>query len=878
LVKGIADNPDNLESRFGIPRRLAVRIAALAGYGVQVTPALLEDVSRKPALAEFLLSDDLFQAAKEGLATLRKTVAGVGDLEFLTGEGGSIIALAEEVIAERVLPPAISGATAPIRRPGETPAQHLPLLNELLLGTPEGDHALRREKIRFLTSADWQERMEALRKILMFDLQPGDKAAVLFFALRDDDHRIISEAVKAFKQMGLSANIADALIEVIRGDETARHQALDWLLHASTKVRRQESDILVAVTARLIRDEAFQDLKAKILKLLRAHLRGRESSPREIREIVRILTRDVPPQQEDAQLTLRDLLLSIGKGNADFLCEALWEELEGIPWGAHRTFLLTLLGRMEMRKAGLERLDRLLTQEEFPKAVERGHDLTVYRYLLKRRYKELFPPLLEMAQKQGEEKRAMIFRGLGESLQDADLKPRAAAHRIKALLAMAERSGKSVRRALLRAKLHLLPNLSMTIRRRFASLFVNTLESEFLPQVNQEVWGAIRGLGWQAFGALSEFVAEDANDPRLRKESLGILKSLLLDAETFPVEGKEINRFLEWIESLLTRPAFSLRNEVAPLLGVALLHPRIAHRQISRIAAGLIRRLRGEYTPGDVGALPFLARSPRIGSELKRKMIRRLLGILDEGENLQIASETTTDQGKLLEIQEGTPVHTQQLPAAILALKEAALNLAAEDQGVAYMIARTFMRKWEDLTRWRRIWGFSSRGGLLKALGEMARSPHVPPPLAAEIFLFLTHQFFENPHELHLAEAVSLPLFEGRFPKAEGIATRVLQLLLEIAQDSESVGPDEAGRFLLSAAHVAASPNAFVRSGKGKATVTHLLDLLEHRINLGFKEDGEALRVLAAASPLQKPMRDRAHALAQIHVPLEEEKEESIEL
>jgi hypothetical protein len=152
----------------------------------------------------------------------------------------------------------------------------------------------------------------------------------------------------------------------------------------------------------------------------------------------------------------------------------------------------------------------------------------------------------------------------------------------------------------------------------------------------------------------------------------------------------------------------------------------------------------------------------------------------------------------------------------------------------------------------------------------LARSPLVSPSLAAEIFLFLVQQFFTRPHELRLADAVTLPLFEGRFPKAGELALRMLKQLLSIAQDTESVGPDEAGRYLLAASRLVASPLATGRSGDGKATAVHLLDLLEKRVQLGFREDGEALRLLARSTNTPNPLREKAEALASVHVPKDE--------
>ncbi|MHC4779174.1 MAG: hypothetical protein ACYTFG_11415 [Planctomycetota bacterium] len=869
MVEGIADTPDNLEVRFRITRRLAVRIAALAGFGFQVTPALLEDVGRKKVLEKLFLSDEIFQAAKEGTQSLRKLLGSMKDLEFIESGGGGIVALSEEILAERILPPAISTRGAPVHRPGGTPAEQLPLLNELLMGTPLGDQDLRNEKIRFLTSSSWEERLEALRRIVLVPLPPSDKAGVLFFALRDDDHRIISEAVKAFKEIGLSPQIADSIIELIRGDASARNQALQWLVQKASRIERHESDILVAVTARLIRDEEFDSLKSLLLKLLRAHMRGRETSPAEVREMVRILTRNVSPQQEDAQLTLRDLLLSIAKGSTAILCDALWEEIEGLPFGSHRTFLIGLLGRLESRKAGLDKLDRVLLEEEIPGSLERGQDLSAYRYVLHRRYRELFPSLLSASQQEGEERKALVFRILGETLPGTELKPGAKAHRVKALLALAERSGKTVRRAFLRTGLHQIEGLPGTFGKRFTSLFMSVLESEFFPERNQEVWYAIRDVGWPSVPALTDYITEEANDPRLRKECLAILRDFIAEEVKYPAKRKDLQFLLDWLESDGVSLDFTLRNEVTPLIGMILLHSMLSRKQTMRLASELVKRLRGEYTPGDVGALPYLARSPRVGAELKRKMIRRLIRVLEEGAETRVASEKTGEDGVILEIENGTPIHTQQLPSALSALKEAALALAPEDPGMTYMIARTLMRKWEEIVKWETVWGISSRAELLKTLGEMTRSRAVSPPLAAEIFLFLTQHFFSVPHELHLAEIVTIPIHEGCFPNIGAIATRILRVLLELAHDSESVGPDEVGRYLLAAARVVASPDSPARDTKGRSLAALLLDLLEKRINLGFEEDGEALRILAETTVLPKAMRERAATVSALHIPRE---------
>lgn|GEM_PF-3426931 len=860
MVEGVQDTPENLEKRFGIPHRLSVRVVALTGMGVKVTASVLEDAAKKREYADFLLSDALYRAARKGGKALRKVFEGREEITLAEGRKGAVIALSEELVAERVLPPALSGRGLPVPH-GEETAQSFSLINELVLRTSPDNEALKEEKLRFFTSPFWRERIEALRKIMMLASQDADRAGVLFFALRDEDHRIIGEAVKSFKGMGFSSAVIDALVEFVRGTAAERAKAVERLLRSAAGAGPKEADILLAVVTRLVRDEGFAEQRGDLLKVLRVFLRGRETSSRDLGEIVRLLTRNMPPEKEEAQLILRDLLLSIGKGATGVLCDTLWEEIEGMPPGGERTFLFTLLGRLETRKAEMERLDAMLIEEEIPRGIELGLDLNAYLYLVVRRIRAVFPPLLEYSRSLSEERRALVFRLLGEALAHADLKPGARAHRAKALIALAERSGGSARRAILRARLHQLDDLPATLMRRLAYLFLSLLESEFFPRLNQEIWSAFRALGWHASDALLDHVAEASNDLSLRKECLSLLQRLLLESGETDPPKKQVRQLVARLEALSTDPDFPLRNEATPLLGAALLHPALTRKETLRIATRLVRTLRADYTPGDVGALPFLARCSRVGAGLKQRMIRRVLRILEEGDDSRIAREVRGPDGLVLEMEKGTTIHTQQIPCAIRALQEAALSLAPEEPGSVYMIARTFMRKWGEIRRWRKVWGLESRRAMLLALAQIAASPQVPPPLAAEIFLFLTRQFFRMPHEHNLAEAVALPLFEGRFQKTGRIATKILEQLLAVVSEGESVSADEAGRYLLYAARVASAPHALHRSPEGKNLITLLLDRLEQRTHLGYREDLEALDTLAGSDHLPKNVNERAKAL-----------------
>jgi hypothetical protein len=860
VVEGVVDSPENLVGRFKISRRLAVRIGALVGVGVQVSPTLLEEAVRKAPVEDLLLSDALLEAARGGLDPLRAFLAGAPELA-LAGENGNVVALAEELIAERVLPVALRPPGGLVPAPRLAPTRNLPYINELLLSATPDDEEIRAAKIKFLTGRDADERLEALRKILLSHLTPAEKAGILFFALRDEEHLVIGEAIKAFKEIGLSATLADALVELIRGSPAKRSETIEMLVREASSAKEKEGDVLVAVMGRLLRDEEFQPFKARLLKVLRALLRGREGAPEEIREMVRLLVRHVPPDLEDAQITLRELFLSLAKGRSQDLSEALWEEIDSPRIPAQRTFLLSLIGRIETRKAGLDKLDRILVEEEIPQALERGGDLSPFRYVLQRRCGPLFPRLLAMARDMGEERRAVVFRALAEALGEADLTDAARVHQARSLLTLAERSGKLAHRAILRAGIHRLPGLQPALRRRFASLHLSLLEPEFFLEHNREVWAALRELGWCAFEPLADFVASEANDIRLRRESLAILKEFLTREEAYPADEKTVARFVARMRDLSDNHGFSLRNEVTPLLGAALLNGRVPRREVDRIAARLVRRLREGYEPGDVGALPFLARSPRVDPDLKERMIRRLLRILDEGEQARVTRESSGDGGRLLEILEGGPIHTQQIPAAIEALQEAAVALGASDPGPAYMIARTFMRRWEEIVRWERVWGLASREALLRALGEMARSPAVAPTLAAEIFVFLARHFLARPLEPYLAEAVVVPLHADRFEKTVGIGAKILRKLLEVVEDPESVGPSDAGRYLLAAAHVASAPHSPVLEGPDRALAARLLEYLERRVRLGFVEDRQALDLIAEAAGLPRKIREKAESI-----------------
>ncbi|MCU0722394.1 MAG: hypothetical protein MUC63_02050, partial [Planctomycetes bacterium] len=155
------------------------------------------------------------------------------------------------------------------------------------------------------------------------------------------------------------------------------------------------------------------------------------------------------------------------------------------------------------------------------------------------------------------------------------------------------------------------------------------------------------------------------------------------------------------------------------------------------------------------------------------------------------------------------------------------------------------------------------------------RHAAVTPILAAEIFVFLARHFLARPLDPFLAEAVVQPLRADRFEKATGIGSKILRKLLEVAEDPDSVGPSESGRYLLAAAVVVSAPHSPVLEGADRSLAVRLLEILERRIRLGFVEDREALDLVAATPGLPKKIREKAAALQALRTRLAAQPEDS---
>ena len=112
MVRGVRLTKEQLVSRFGVSRRVAVRVCALLARGVELSAAFLESLPHRPEAEQFLLSNELLQRAsgRESLAPNQfsqlagECFSSMPPVLIVNDDGTRVIALASEAEAT-VTPP-----------------------------------------------------------------------------------------------------------------------------------------------------------------------------------------------------------------------------------------------------------------------------------------------------------------------------------------------------------------------------------------------------------------------------------------------------------------------------------------------------------------------------------------------------------------------------------------------------------------------------------------------------------------------------------------------------------------------------------------------------------------------------------------------------
>jgi hypothetical protein len=833
--------------KHGLSPRLAARVSLLGKLGLTLSPALLAEAGRRKDIGEFLLGPDVAEEAELGrwdeLAARAEEVA---PLLLLKRSTGPVLVLQTEFDSA-----AVPSASPPALRKAS------PMVADLF--DDNLPKALRETLLLLLTSPDPSRRLEALRRLLLENRDPGLQSTVLFYALRDPDRVVAAEAVKAMKDLGLSAEGADLLVELIHVPAERADEVVRRLSAALPRFGLLDSTVLLGFLVRLLRDEAFAPHKGALLGLFRDLLARSPEVTRDIPALVALLIRHIPPDHAQARHQGRELLLTLAEMDPRTVIKALWKALESTPSPEMGTFITDALTRLPLPAIQCKRLDQVILDAEIPIHLDRGEDRPLFLPYMIRRWKTLVPALLKRAGAEAEERKAMLVKMAGEVLAKAHGSPRTLAVLLDHCLTLARSSPTAVRRALLRSGLHTRAALPMKIRTSLAGLYITTLEDEFFPQYNVEVYLSLFGIGYPSVDPILDFVGQEMQDIRLRAELVELLGRMLDRADLLrEARPRSVGAAIRRIEELGRRPDLAVANRVAGLLGRMLDAPAVKPRTASAAATRCAKRLRKKHpTPGDVAAAASVAASTQVSRSRKSEIARLLLRILERDTSEKVATEGQDEEGTVLTAEPAAEIHMILIPAALDGLRCIARAVDG-DPALHYLIARFLMRRYAATESMEIVWSLGNRKRILKTLADLLWGAETPEELRGEVFLFFANLFWKDPSDVVLAQILAPALRHARIPGAEEACARMGRKLLERALRAEHLTPAEREPYLLAAVDIYVGPN---QAAPPREETSALVDFLETRIEAESEPALEALELLEASGHLPPDLQERVRRI-----------------
>jgi len=734
MVEGVRLSQDEIVDRFGVSRRVAVRVRALLARGMGVSGTVLEMERPGTPTEGLLLMPELLDGA-EGLTSEAFTrIAGAGptdgeELALVANDDGSrVIALAEEVdagqaqVARRsdAAPMLLSSVATGLTVIGEEEARKL--------FTPE---EVSRLKMIILTSADPAAKIEAVRRLALSTLNAADKGIVLIHALADADAAVRVEAAEALAALGLTPGIASAARSLGEGNLNQRIRAAERMGALAEKVSESEIGVVLTMLAGAINNEESTEVKTVLIRSFRGACGVVARSRGYVGEVLRLLVRQLEGAPELLYRPVREILGEIGRLAPGAMTDLIVEEMSNITARELRWLLYGVLAmfdvpegrRTDLARLGVADLAGSDTPEEDCKGI--GGMLCGWGPVA-------VQPLLE-ALPMAEDAQKMYMARLLDEIVCRRGGEDAAERAGEAMLDLLRVSSKHVRLPVLEMGLITHETLSDGLKTRIASeLLANT--GDFAnPRVGDVIEAAAARLGEAALVAAERVLREEEDDAR-REVACRVLCAIVERHEDAVRKAKLAREMLDlclqvWYDS--NKDAAYLAQAIGLMCALsALSAPELCHivaelRTVAFETADPVGVLRGL---GHVGASRNLDVALRF--DIAETFFRLLDTSLPEVTETTLAS-ATNDEDEVHYFGGGVAAYTEMIPACLAGLTE--MHVVGITATLKTKIRRFLLDKWRETASWRTIWPPEALEMLLGSLSRIAREAATDSECAVEI-------------------------------------------------------------------------------------------------------------------------------------------------
>jgi len=866
-MEGVRLTGDELIREYGISRRLAVRIGALAARGLTVTPTLLEIAGAGSSVEKLLLHPDLLDRADaldtEAVAEIARAAGAEeeGPMAVVQGETSRVLALQEELLAEQGWTENAPGEAVGLIKSeiGLPAAGVLDRGEREHLFTPE---EIARLKLDALAGENVEARVSALRKLRYAPLPAREKGAVYLRVLVDPAGPVRTEAIKALESLGFNRDTADALQRVFGDDPEASRKAVRRIGDMIGGLQPAEREIVLVVLIERFREERPSGEDDPLLRVLTESVPLIGADTNLAREVTRIAVQHLAADFEKANQQLGDMLLSLAGKAPEPVVEKLREQVGTIRDPEPRAFLIGLLIELETDAGRRTRLCDTVLDE----LLGGGHD-ELTRQKLGHRMTALGAPMVEAIlhryKRASNADRATLVPFMDALHLDESLPAESRAPLAAALVRSLKMADRPLRLAILRTRTLNREDLALPLKKALVTELLPVLRYAESPELTERTMLMLEMLGETAvkglFDAVRSRPASSEADHAVRA-----LARILSRPDRSPAATKTAKKILDFAAERVKRP----RNRAG---GYAEALGRLAAAGVGGATAArkaftlLVERMpRCAYAEDVVAALGRLAASPLVKARQRVEAVHLLSGLVERPADEEETSmrRIVTDKGPVYEIGGRVDFDSATLPAAVEGLERIALCSHATD-ALRRRIADVFLRVWRSVADWSVIWGPRSSERLARALGAIGADARTDDDTRVTILDALARGIERLSVLKALGGLLDVRTNARTFnTRAVTVANRILEQWVE-----PEIAPGELETVVRVAAIVAARPEINSRTKAARELRKRVLELLFDALRNGSDWATAPLEKMRDSAAMPKNLREEiAHRLEQAFV------------
>jgi len=747
-----------LQDRFVLSSRAAIRIGALWKKGLGVSEGFLEAADPDSPHERFLLAPALLEAGGDlDPDTLNRLLDTELDADRIPPEplaldtdgDHPVLCLEEEKLAESAWDSGPSDAReTEDDESADGPTQASTSGNgSMLSDAPSGPSSpLDREesethftekkigdlKMTVLTGVDPDQKIEALRQIAFAPVDEQIKGTMFLNALTDENADVREEAARGLEQMGLSEDLGETLQTFLSGNHEQTRYAGEKVKNMFDGCEAFEKAVVVALLESELDSADRVETYEVILEILHE---GSDFIAENAGDHLKTLTRNVlevlVSNFESVHRPVRTLYREIGTAVPERVHEILWEETQRVDRRELKAYLLILLAELP---AEPERKRKMA--DEMVETIRTWSDTEIECRRLGNALVQLGPAgvraVIDAFDRTGKQQRVYMLRLLDETLLDLEPDDELREELEAFLIDVTEIQDRNVREPLL--DLHLLHHVSLSreTRRELARLLLESLKRFEGQRIERMTPIVLEKMDRHVIPVLMDYLRDGTYDIQ-REVALDVLGNVIPDVDPEEPDEEERGAIREQIDALDAHLADRMDEEDRDLrtkmivtrsrvLAAPVSDPERARRHMDQLRDQVDER---EDLYASLRALGWIAASPLIEEDRAMEVGLLLLNYLQQDLPDQISQDTEQETGRTLLVERESEAYTELIPTVIDGLTRICRRDALKES-FRERIADELLDKWNDLVNFDLIWGPGTVTQLARHFGDLCTSPNVP--------------------------------------------------------------------------------------------------------------------------------------------------------